>query len=323
MTRKWAIAVATSTALLGTTTACSYANPRSDEIGIYYEEGYSDGQKFLKCVPGGVSETIGDMFEEDDAIYGLPGSLRYWKIAKEGGDSTDPIDVPAKPDEGQPSGTVVNMWPQFSFTINTYCGPNENDHNAAGPQFWEKVAQRYYAADQTEDKHEWWPKLISSTIVSAAEALARTIARNYTADVLVSGSKQVEIQQAISDQLGAELKRMTGNDFFCSPSFDRMKPENCGKVEFLLIRVDYADAGIQAARDEKQKAIERAAALVAEAQGKVDAANKLASLYNNPNWVALQLADKELEAAKAQADACAKAASCVISGGGVLVGTTK
>jgi hypothetical protein len=301
-------------------TACSYGNPRSDEIGIYYSEGSLDGQKFEKCVPGGESTQTGDMFEEEDAIYGLPGSLRYWKIAREGGDSADPIDVPAKPDEGQPSGTVVNMWPQFAFTINTFCGKDENDRSAAGPQFWERVAQRYYAADMTEDKHEWWPKMISSTIVSAAEALARNIARNYTADVLVSGTKQTEIQQAISDQLGAELKRMTGGDFFCSPAFNRAVPDNCGKVEFLLIRTDYADAGIQAARDEKQKAIEKAAALVAEAQGKVDAANKLASLYNNPNWVALEQAKIELEARKAEADACAKAATCVISGSGVLVG---
>jgi len=60
---------------------------------------------------------------------------------------------------------------------------------------------------------------------------------------------------------------------------------------------------------------------VAEAQGKVEAAAKEAELYKNPNWVALELAKMELEAAKAQAEACKQAASCVISGGGVLVGT--
>ena len=84
--------------------------------------------------------------------------------------------------------------------------------------------------------------------------------------------------------------------------------------------VDYTNPAIQAARDEKQKAIELAAAKVAEAQGKVDAAAKEAELYKNPNWVALELAKIELLKVQAQAEACKQAKTCVVSGGSVLVG---
>ena len=67
----------------------------------------------------------------------------------------------------------------------------------------------------------------------------------------------------------------------------------------IIKDVDYSDPGIQAARNEKQKAVElgaaklatanaEAAALLAEAKGKRDAAGELAKLYANPSWVRLQ-----------------------------------
>jgi hypothetical protein len=316
--KKILLAGVAATLLLGST-ACSYGNPGADEVGLYYEEGSLDGQNFLECVDPGESVQTSDLFEESDAIYPVPASLRTWNIAPNGGDSNIPITVAAAPEPGQPSGVQVNLWVQFAFSINSACGDGK-DPNSPAVQWWEKVGRRYYAADTTENKTEWWGKMLQNTIVPAAEAVSRTKARAYSADALVSGAANVELQKAVSQDLPGELKRLTGGAYFCSPTFNRANPDQCGEVQVLVKDVDYTNPAIQAARDEKQKAIELAAAKVAEAQGKVDAAAKEAELYKNPSWVQLELAKMELEAAKAQSEACAKAASCVISGGGVLVG---
>ena len=304
--------------LLGTGTACSYGNPGADEVGLYYEEGSLDGQNFLECVDPGESIMTGDLFEQSDAIYPVPSSLRTWNIAPQGGDSNVAITVAAAPEKDQPSGAQVNLWIQFAFSINSSCA---GDAASPAVQWWEKVGRRYYVADNTENKTEWWGKMLQNTIVPAAEAVSRTKARSYTADALVSGAANVELQKAVSADLPGELLRLTGGKYFCSPTFNRANPDQCGEIQVLVKDVDYTNPAIQAARDEKQRAVEVAAAKVAEAQGKVDAAAKEAELYKNPSWVSLELAKMELEAAKAQAEACAKAASCVISGGGVLVGT--
>jgi hypothetical protein len=85
-----------------------------------------------------------------------------------------------------------------------------------------------------------------------------------------------------------------------------------------MISMEYGDPGIQAARNEKQKAIELAArdlaaaqgkanALVAEANGKAEAARALNALYNTPGWVALQ---KQIEAGNALIEACKAAKEC-------------
>lgn len=316
--KKILLAVAAAALLLGGT-ACSYGNPGADEVGLYYEEGSLDGQKFLECVEPGESVMTGDMFEDGDAIYPVPASLRTWNIAPNGGDSNVPITVAAAPEPGQPSGAQVNLWLQFAFTINSACS------DAASPavQWWEKVGRRYYAADNTENKTEWWGKMLQNTIVPAAEAVSRTKARAYTPDALVGGSVNVELQKAIALDLPAELKRLTGGNYFCSPVFNRANPDQCGEVQVLLKDIDYTNPAIQAARDEKQKAIELAAALVAEAEGKVRAAAAQAQLYNNPSWVGLEQAKIELEKVRLQSEACKASPNCTIvqGGGGVLVGT--
>ena len=317
--KKILLAVTGILLLLGGT-ACAYDNPGADEVGLYYEEGSFDGQKFLQCVDPGVSIQTMYGFEDSDSIYPVPASLRTWNIAANGGDSNIPITVAAAPEAGQPSGVQVNLWIQFAFTINTNC-----DGGAVSPvvQFWEKVGRRYYASDGSENKTEWWGKMLQSTIVPAAEAVSRTKARAYSGDTLVSGGANGDLQKAIAEALPGELERLTGGKYFCSPVFDRAKPDQCGAVQVLLKDVDYTNPAIQAARDEKQKAIELAAALVAEAEGKVRAAAAQAQLYNNPSWVGLEQAKIELEKVRLQSEACKASPNCTIvqGGGGVIVGT--
>lgn len=292
-------ALAAGVVLLGTASACAEIAP-PDAVGLYYMEGPSDGYKFSHCYdPGSTDDWVAN-----NSVVLLPASLRTWNIAPQAGDSNTPITVAAAPEPGQPSGVQVNLWTQTNFTLNTFCGPNNDDPNSPLVQWWEKIGRRYKA-----DETDGWKDMLQSTIVTALETTSRSVVRGYTADSLVSGVNREEVQQKIATLFQSEIKRLVGGEFFCAPTFDRKAPEpSCGEVQILLKDVDYTNPSIQTARDEKQAAVERAAAEVAAAQGKVDAAAKLGTLYNNPNWVQLQLAEYNLKVAQA----CAANPGCVV-----------
>lgn len=318
--------VLASLALLGGVTACSSIAP-PDEVGMYYMEGPSDGYAFDHCYDPGTTTS----YEWNNSTQLLPNSLRTWNIAvagTPGADSNVPIVVNAKPEEGQPSGVQVSLWMQTNFSLNTFCGKKNDDKNSPIVQFWEKIGRRYYVADTTEGKTEWWKNMLSATIVTALETSGRSVARGYTADQLVSGQFREEAQAKIAALFQGEIKRVVGGEFFCSPTFDRRAiPEGadapvCGEVQVLLKDVDYTNPAIQAARDEKQAAVEKAAAAVADAKGKVDAAAELSKLYQNAAWVELQKAQMELQ----EVQACAANPNCTIvigSNGSIITGTKK
>lgn len=291
--------------LVATATACAVAPP--DEVGLYYMKGDLDGYKFDHCIPPGVSSNG----VWNNEVVTIPNSLRTWNIAPQGtpgADSNIPIVVNSAPEEGQPSGVQVSLWTQTNFALNTKCGADEKDAGSPIVTWWERIGRRYYDADHTEGKTEWWKTMLGATIVTALETVSRSVARGYQADVLVSGQKRDEIQQKIEELFQTEIKRQVGGEYYCSPDFDRIRSTDCGQVKIQLKDVDYTNPSIQAARDEKQAAVERAAAAVADAQGKVEAAAKLQTLYGNEAWVQLQLAEKQLEAVKA----CAANPNCTI-----------
>lgn len=278
----------------------------TDYVGIYYLAGPSDGQKFDHCFDPGSSDDVA----WNNDVYRVPANMRTWYVAPAGtpgADSNKAITVTAKPQQDQPSGVQVDIWSQVNFSLNTYCGADNKDPNSPLIQWWQRIGKRYKA-----DTTEGWKDMLGVTLVSAQAAAARTVAKEYTADELVANTKREEVQARISQLLQDEIKRLTGGDFFCGPGFDRKKPETCGELKFSIIDVDFTNKAVQDARDAKQAAQEKAAALAIEAQGQVDAANKLRELYNNPAWVAMQVADKQKEAALA----CAQAPNCVLIVGG-------
>jgi hypothetical protein len=161
--------------------------------------------------------------------------------------------------------------------------------------------------------------MLQQVLVPTLEKVTQDVIRTYGADELVGniGGVRAEAQKKISDLFTIELKRVVGGDYFCGPSYNRAS-KDCPAIEILIRDVDYNDPGIQEARNAKQKAIEMAAAAVAQAQGEVDAANKRGELYKNPAWVKLQLAQTQLEAIKA----CASNPNCTIiigADGNVLI----
>lgn len=298
-------------------TGCSTTTD-PDEVGLYYAQGSSDGNQFDHCTKPGQTDDA----EWNNAIYYLPASLRTWTIDDgESADSKDPVTVSTKPQEGQPSGVQVNVWTQTKFVLNTFC----DDKGGVLKQFWETIGRRYNA-----DSDEGWRKMLLETIIPALKKVTRDVVRQYGADELVGNVNNVQslAQQQISEEFAKELNRLAGGPFFCGPTFTRAKAD-CPPVELILTSVEYADPGIQQARNEKQKALEEAAAklarakgdadaLVAEAKGKADAAKELEKLYNTPGWVQLQV---EIARQQALIQACQAAKECrlIVGSNGQLI----
>lgn len=293
-------------------TGCStIADP--DYVGLYYMKGTSDGYAFGKCIQPG--ET-GSAEWNNEVIY-LPTSLRTWVIDDAAGsDQKEEIVVTAAAQEGQPSGVPVRISTKASFYLNSYC----DSAGGAAKEFWEKIGRRYQA-----DTAEGWRKMLEAEFVPVQKAVIKEEVRKYQADPLIADKDGIQGQAAkdISARLAVEFNRIAGGQFFCGPTFKRIKPE-CPPLELLITGVELADKGVQDARNEKQRQLELAAAsvakakgeaeaLVAKAQGEADAAGKLAALYNTPGWVALQ---KQIAAGNALIEACKLAKECKL-----IVGT--
>lgn len=295
-------------ALLTSVAACSSVTD-PDEVGLYYNVGSLDGYEFDHCTkPGQTDDSEGN----NEIIY-LPTSKRTWTIDDgEAADTKDPIVVSTKPQEGQPAGVQVNVWTQTNFVLNTFCDTNGGIIRT----FWESIGRRYKA--NTEDG---WRRMLLENLVPNLRTVTRNVIRDYAADALVGnvGGVQQDAQTKISTQFAAELNRLAGGPFFCGPTFKRDKPD-CPPIETTIISIEYNDPGIQQARNEKQKALEQAAAnlataqgqaaaLLAEAEGKANAARALEQLYKMPGWVALQ---KQQVSATAFIEACRAAKECRI-----------
>lgn len=297
------LTLALSTALTG----CS-STTDPDQVGLYYMQGSSDGNQFGHCTTPGKT----DDFEWNNQIVYLPTNLRTWTITPENGDSNKAIEVSTKPEKDQPSGVPVKVWSQTKFHLNTFCDKD----GGVVKEFWERVGRRYQA-----DTPEGWNRMLNDLLIPALQKVTRDVIRTYEADALVGNVDGVQTlaQTAVAAEFAKELNRLAGGSYFCGPSYDRTKAD-CPAVEFAILDIDYADAGIQEARNAKQKALEQAAAtlaqaqgeaakLEAEAKGKAKAADELAKLYASPAWVQLQI---EITRANALVEACKAAKECTI-----------
>lgn len=277
-----------------------------DQVGLYYLEGSSDGYKFDACIEPGAT---GDSEGNNSVVY-LPTSLRTWNILERNGDSDQAIVVASLPQKDQPSGVQVKVWSQTTFYLNTFC----DQTGGVVKDFWEKIG-RSKQADTTEG----WRKMLETYLVPPLVKAEQDVIRKYDADQLVGNVEGVraKAQQEISAAFTAELKRLTGGDYFCGPTFNRSSKE-CPPIEMIIVDVDLNNQELQDARNEKikqtelaaaalEKAKGEAAALLAEATGKKNAAAEVAKLYANSNWVKLQ---ETILKTQALIEACKVAKEC-------------
>lgn len=328
-------------ALLGGTAACT-SQTQPNHVGLYYFIGSEEGNHFDHCT----KPSLTDDFTINDAIFYVPIDGRTWiNDDVEGADDKDLILVTAKPEPGQTTGAAVKISSQTSFLLNTFCGADNRDKNSPLVVWWEKYG-RGYGADvdpgqtpEEQRKDPGWVAMLRAVLVPALKTAIKDSAKNYPASALVSGAAnspmivdKVErkgLRVEIGELLASELKRLTGGEFFCGPSYNRQSAE-CPKVE-VTTQAEYASADLLEAQAEKQAAVERAAAALAEASGKVDAANKLKDLLSKEQWLEYQqTVIVPLEKAKIEADAqvkmaekCAASPSCklILGADGTIVGT--
>lgn len=315
---KKALIAAAAVAALVLSGCSTSADP--DYVGLYYMKGSSDGYQFGECIQPG---QIGD-FEWNNEVIFLPTNLRTWVIDDaEGSDQKEEIVVTAAPTEGQPSGVPVRVATKTAFYLNTFCDEN----GGVAREFWEKIGRRYKA-----DTAEGWRDMLLKEFVPVQKSIIKDVARKYQADPLIANKDGIQTDAAkeITEKLATEFNRIAGGKFFCGPSFNRNKPD-CPALELLIIGVELADPGVQAARNEKQKQLELAAAklaaaqgeanaLIEKARGEAEAAAKLQALYNSAGWVELQ---KTIANTQAIIEACTAAKECKLfvgSDGNLVMG---
>jgi hypothetical protein len=301
--RVLALAVAGVALLLGSA-ACTIT-PQPDEIKLHYHGGPLEGNSFDRVVLPG--DSAGNWNVADTTI-GLPTSLRTWNIAPGSADQDAPIVAPAK------DNVPVAVWLQVNMLLNTNTDDAEGFPGGTLREFWEVIGRRYKA-----DTEGGWLDMMAVTVVPALTKAVTDTVRAYDSEPLVYNTDGVysEVQPEIGRRFQAELERLSGGDFFCGTSFVpdwRDGGGECPNVELILTNVDFANADIQAARDQRAVAEEEAAAALVEAQGHTAAQDELNQALADPAYLEYLIAQMQLQAAQA----CAQGANCtVIVGGGV------
>lgn len=285
-------------------TACSIT-PQPDTIALHYKGGPFNGNRFDRVIEPGKRE--GNVTVADNTIE-LPTSLRTWNIAAdEGADQREPIVVPTA------DGVLVNVWLQANFVLNSNHEDIDDFNGGTIRKFWEEIGRRYGA-----DTPDGWQDMMLVTVVPALEKAATDTIRAWDADPLVYNTDGIytEVQEDIGKEFLTNLKRLSGGDFFCGPSFQRGADGfPCPPPELILRGIDFANPDIQDARDQRRTEEELAKARLTEAEGHLEAQDAMNEALSDPAYLAYLIAQMQLEAAKA----CAASADCTyISGEGAV-----
>lgn len=308
-------------ALLGDTQAGCSSRPPSDEIYLYYYAGTGENKEFGECVEPGTE----GKYPIDDEIYTLPTSARTWNVVADGsGDSKDPFVVGSAPGEkSSQAGPQMVIWATVDFYLNTYCG--NDDPKSPIVQFWQRTGSRYHVARDGEgnfDENEW-KKMLQQTLVPVELGVLQSEARKYVADDLDTNANGTweKMEAAIGAAFNAGIRNKVNGDYFCGTTFDRTKPD-CPPVVVDITSIDYADPGIQQARNQVRRAEEEAKARLIAAQAEVNEANIRSKVTRDPNYLRLKELEAQLDAAKA----CAANPNCTLIigvGNGVNINSRK
>jgi hypothetical protein len=284
--------------------SCGYATPQPDQIGLYYNQGWKEGNNFGHIVEPGTSD---DTFAWNDKVVYLPTSLRTWNITPDdGGDQKEPIVVPTA------DGVLVHVWLQANFVLNSNFNDIDGYEGGTIRKFWEEIGRRYEV-----HTNKGWRNMMLVTVVPALEKATTDTVRAYEADPLVYNTDGIydEVQEAIGTRFLANLVRLSGGNFFCGPTLVRGSEDTeCPDPELILRDVDFSNPAIQEARDQRRTEQELAQARLQEAQGHLEAQERLNEAINDPAYLEYLKAQMQLEAAQA----CAGSESCTfIQGAGV------
>lgn len=312
-------------ATVATLGACATRAP-SDYIVLYYKAGAGDNKKFEECIEPGTD----GKYPIDDEIFYLPTSLRTWAVLPEGGDSNQFFTVASAPDaKTKQPGPQMGVWVTVDFYLNTNCAKGKDSPIV---QFWEKTGRRPWKdgkgiATAGEDgfNEDAWRAMLQAILVPVELGVLNEEARKYQADDLDSGKDGLwtKMEQAIGPAFNASLKTKVGGDYFCGSSYNR-SVDTCPAITVDIVEINFADSGIQTARNNVFKAKQDREAELTRAQTELDKANLLAKANRNPQYLEFAKLEADLERAKLElqaAQACAANPNCtVIVGVGGSVG---
>jgi hypothetical protein len=305
--RVGALAVAVLVVAAGAT-ACT-TTPQPDEIVLHYHGGSWEGNRFEKVVLPG--DNAGNWNVFDRRVY-LPTNLRTWNVApEESADQRTPFVAPSA------DNVPVAVWLQVNMLLNTNHDDGGGDFEGGTlREFWEVIGDRYDA-----DTFKGWRDMMLVTVVPALTKAVTDTVRAYEADPLVYNTEgiYVEVQAQIGQKFLDELTRLSGGEFFCGTAFVptwRNGDGSCPAPELILTNIDFANPAIQAARDERRVEEEQAAARLVEAEGHTAAQQELQTALADPDYLRYLIAQMELQAAQAQAQACQQSPNCTVIAGG-------
>lgn len=282
------------TALVLSLAACG--STTADTVGLHYGGGPIEGDHFEKIVePGSGSQFLGPM----DRIVRLPINQRDYTFCEETrkdsddrGCDTKPIKVTAL------GGADVGISGGVTFELNT--GSEE-----ILLDFYNEVCRKFDCAGKGGVNSDGWAEMLRVNMRGPLEDALQEEIRGYSVDALYAGvpaegeetseeealSTLTKVSDAIESRLKETINKYAGGDFFCGPGYDRSKPDECPNFEFVITEVTPSKEVREAfnknvaSRQAVIDARNRADAEIIEAQGKREAQDALAGIFNLPGYI--------------------------------------
>jgi hypothetical protein len=288
-----------------------------DKVGLHYKDGPIQGQHFDEIIqPGTGARFLG---LADDLVL-LPITQRSYIASRNPNEGdrkeADTIKAPAR--------GGVEM--EFEFTSYFKLATGKAD---VMRKFYETLCVKYHC-DEGDDQ---WDAMLNDQIRKPIENALQQAIRNYTVNELYAGQagggtatdeQAASLLRQVQDQVARDLKdnvnAVFGEDYFCGPTYDRAKPDECPAFSFNIISATPTDQGVRdsftrqaASANDVLTSTNKANAAVAEAKGQQAANEALAGIYSDPNYASY------LRALAMQA--CANNSNCtlVVSDGGTGV----
>lgn len=288
-----------------------------DKIGLHYTGGPVDGQKFVKLIePGSGTQFLGLL----EKLVELPVTQRDYTFCFDTNKCDGaPIEVAVK------GGSEVILEGATTFKLN------------AGPdtirRFYEQICIKF---DCTSE--DGWDEMLRVNMRGPIEQAIQQSVRAYTMDEVYAGvpgegatttadtatTILEQVQAAIAADLKENINTFVGGPYFCGPSYDRSRPDDCPDFQFQITNAIPKDESVRnsfaanvASRQNEVTARNNAAAKVAEAEGQRRAQEALGSLFAQPGYI------EYLRALAMQR--CAENSNCTLvltDGAGVNVNTT-
>lgn len=264
-------------------TGCATANPAPDVAEIGYTGGPVQGVHYREVFqPGSGLHWMGIF----DGSYQYPVTVRTYIVSRAEGEGdrakVDHIDSTTK------DGVPVSWELAFTFKLNT----------SRLKAFHEGVGLSRHAWFEGGKPTEGWDTMLNDFFRQPLEGAVQEISRGLTADQIAKDPNTFRTaNEGLGNQLKDRINRTAGGAYFCGPGFSGpVAADDTGQacpnmevtIKAAILPANIVDsyAAQKVAENAKVTAQNNGEAQVAKATKEKEAAEQLASLYRDPNYVA-------------------------------------